>query len=154
MNLNKKKGFSLVEILIASVVFALIIGAMYTGLQAGQISWKTYGNNIVTLRDARNVLMIMAKELREAASGNPVVTTVPSSVTLVFTRPDVGVITYIWTVADNTISRQGTTIASNISSLSFDESADYITINLIATKETPGGQASNLTLKKKVALRN
>ena len=70
-NMNmKKKGFSLVELLIAMAVGLVIMAAVYGVMNTAQLSSASIGRKVLTQQDARTVLYLMAMEIR-MASYNP-----------------------------------------------------------------------------------
>lgn len=78
----KKNGFTLVELLIAIVLGALVMAAIYAVLISAQRTSAGIGRKVITQQDARAVLDFMAAEIR-MASFNPNLTigiwsTIPS----------------------------------------------------------------------------
>ena len=151
-------GISLVEMMVTVAIFAVLVGALYSGFSAGSISWRTYENNIATQREARQALLNMRRELREASGIS--ITQDSDSATISFTRTDVGGVTYSWSTTGgdaNKIIRQfggvDTVLANSISALSFTSDATSVTINITATKSSTGGQPGTFNLVEKVALR-
>ena len=65
-----KKGFTLVELLIAMVVGLIIVAAIYGMMNMGQQSSATVDRRVLTQQDVRAVLDLMAMEIR-MASFNP-----------------------------------------------------------------------------------
>ncbi|MDI6743226.1 MAG: prepilin-type N-terminal cleavage/methylation domain-containing protein [Smithella sp.] len=72
--MKKQKGFTLVELIIAMAVGALIMTALYASMNMAQRSSGSVGRKVVTQQDARAVLDIMAMEIR-MASYNPSMST-------------------------------------------------------------------------------
>ena len=70
MNMNKK-GFTLVEILIAASVGLIVMGAIYAAMNMGQRSSVAVERKIVAQQDARAALDIMATEIRMASYRKP-----------------------------------------------------------------------------------
>jgi prepilin-type N-terminal cleavage/methylation domain-containing protein len=66
----KKNGFTLIELIIAIVVAAIIMLGIYTSVNMAQRSSASVGRKVVTQQDARAVLDLMAMEIR-MASYNP-----------------------------------------------------------------------------------
>jgi prepilin-type N-terminal cleavage/methylation domain-containing protein len=70
-NINmKKKGFSLVELLVAMAVGLVIMAAVYGVMNTAQLSSASIGRKVLTQQDAQTVLYLMAMEIR-MASYNP-----------------------------------------------------------------------------------
>lgn len=68
--MNRKNGFTLIELIIAMGIGAIIMTAIYASMNMAQKSSASVGRKIVTQQDARSVLDIMAMEIR-MASLNP-----------------------------------------------------------------------------------
>lgn len=66
MNINKK-GFTLVEILIAASVGLIVMGAIYAAMNMGQRSSVAVERKVVAQQNARAALDIMATEIRMAS---------------------------------------------------------------------------------------
>jgi len=67
---NQEKGFTLIELMIALAVGALIMTAVYASMNMAQRSATSVGRKVVTQQDARTVLDVMSMEVR-MASYNP-----------------------------------------------------------------------------------
>lgn len=67
---STEKGFTLIELMIALGVGAIIMTAVYAAMNMAQRSAASVGRKVVTQQDARAVLDIMAMEIR-MASYNP-----------------------------------------------------------------------------------
>ncbi|MFA5321055.1 MAG: prepilin-type N-terminal cleavage/methylation domain-containing protein, partial [Smithella sp.] len=79
----RKNGFTLIELIIAMGIGALIMTALYASMNMAQKSSASVGRKVVTQQDARSVLGIMAMEIR-MASLNPsmsrtIWTTIPTA---------------------------------------------------------------------------
>lgn len=159
MNINNKKAISLVEILVATLIFTVILAGLYTAFATGNQSWNKYENNITLQRAARGALTSMSKELREAS--NITITQDSSSATISFNRPKISSsISYTWTTtgidANRIIRSDSTTtkvLGQNISALSFTDFTNAIEINITANKTQTAGPVSSFNLKEKVAIR-
>ena len=66
----RKNGFTLVEILIAMFVGALIMAAVYSLMTLTQKTSTSLDRKVITQQDTRTVLDLMAMEIR-MASFNP-----------------------------------------------------------------------------------
>jgi prepilin-type N-terminal cleavage/methylation domain-containing protein len=69
-DMNKKKGFTLVELLIALAVGMLLMAAVYGVVNMGQKSSTGIERRVISQKDVRGALDLMALELR-MASYNP-----------------------------------------------------------------------------------
>lgn len=70
----KKNGFTLIEIIIAMAIGAVIMTAIYASMNLAQKSSASVGRKVATQQDARLVLDLMSMEIR-MASYNPTRTT-------------------------------------------------------------------------------
>ncbi|MBU4589879.1 MAG: prepilin-type N-terminal cleavage/methylation domain-containing protein [Candidatus Omnitrophica bacterium] len=64
------KGLSLVELMIAMLIFSIILGAIYGVMAMGQSSYQTGEIQIVVQQEARKAMNKIVTELREASSVN------------------------------------------------------------------------------------
>lgn len=158
MNLRKKRAFTLVEILVAVSLFALMLGALYTAFVGGNATWQTYSGKATAQKDARGALFAMTKELREAS--NISVTQDANTATINFTNGDGNAASYSWNKTGTNAKRiiyQDTIktriIATDISALSFTNDSASVTITITSTKQMPRGQTGTFNLKEKIALR-
>jgi type IV pilus assembly protein PilW len=71
--LNKSRGFTLVELVMAIAVGLVLLAAVWTAVWSGQRSSVGIERKVSTNQDARNALEIMATEVR-MASFNPLAT--------------------------------------------------------------------------------
>ena len=69
MNLKRKDGFTLLEVLVASVVFILIIGITVSVLIVGKASWYMGAVHIELQQDLRRATDWMMDEFRHTGSG-------------------------------------------------------------------------------------
>ena len=68
--LNNKKGFTILEILVAIAIFTLIIVVVST-FQSNVIIYNKYSSDYMqSAQDARSILRIVIRELRSAKPGN------------------------------------------------------------------------------------
>ena len=67
---NSKKGFSLVEILVAMTIFALMVGGIYAALHASNDAWTTAQVESRLRDNLRVTLERISRELRESGSAN------------------------------------------------------------------------------------
>ena len=151
-------GFTLVEILISSVIFAMLVGALYSVFSVGNAAWVKYDCSIATQRQARQALSQMTKELREASSIS--ITQTTDNATISFYRSGVGSISYIWNATGTNAKRIlrsysaiPTIVAEDISALAFTDHSNAVTIELTSAKQAPTGGTLEFSLKEKVALR-
>ena len=160
MIMNNQKAMTLIETLVATAIFAAVLGGLYTALTVGNKSWNAYNDNLTVQREARNGLFSIVKEIREAQ--NILITKDSGHVTINFKRPSVGIVSYKWTDSGpeaHKIIRQNNSnsriLANNISALSFDYPRNNaIVVDITATQKPLIGEAVTFHLKEKVALRS
>ncbi len=70
-------GVTLVETMIATLIFTMIVGALYVVLNAGQASWETNKTKIELQQEARKAMDWMINDLRQ--SGNSSIVDVPAT---------------------------------------------------------------------------
>lgn len=63
-----RKGLTLIEILVAMFIFSIVLGALFTVLAAGRVSWNAGASQVDVQQEARKALDMMVKELRQTAS--------------------------------------------------------------------------------------
>lgn len=63
---RRKKGFTLVEILVAVTIFSIIITMLFTVFKVGLESWRRAESNLEIYQNARIALDMMSRELRAA----------------------------------------------------------------------------------------
>jgi len=64
------KAFTLIELMIAMVIFSIILGAIYSVLNMGRTSYYTGDAQIAVQQEARKAMDKMTREIREASSVN------------------------------------------------------------------------------------
>jgi hypothetical protein len=153
------KGLSLAELLVSVLLFMFIVAGLFTALLASNKSWQIYGATVRAQQEVRKAISWMSRDLRIAE--NLQITPGTGSLTLTFSQPGVGTVTYSWitTGADaKRILRQiaGRTlppwkVANNISAFSVSQSADDITVNVTATVAASRVQNSSFQLAHKMA---
>jgi len=149
-----KSAFTLTEILVVVAIIVVVIGLVHTSFLSGNMSGRVYETRITVQREARKALSNLVRELREASDVE--VTSGAGTTEINFSRTGFGAITYSWSdsgVNENQLLRNNEVVASYISTLSFDDNTDSVTINLTSTKTIPPDQEVNIVLKEKVALR-
>lgn len=161
MNIKTKQGFSLAESIISAAIMAIIMGGLLTTFVAGNRSWNTYMAAVNVQREVRKSIDIMTRDLR--AAENVLLTQDTNNVTLTFTHPSYGDITYTWTADEssadaNRIIRQAGTqsrvVAQNISAFVVTDSTTDVIIDITSAEGTSYGAANSLQLAKKIAKRS
>ncbi|MCK5557449.1 MAG: prepilin-type N-terminal cleavage/methylation domain-containing protein, partial [Candidatus Hydrogenedentes bacterium] len=62
--MSARKGFTLIEILVAMTIFSVVMTAVYAGFNTGVKVWKRGERDMQAFRDARVMLALMSRELR------------------------------------------------------------------------------------------
>lgn len=157
--LTNKKGISFVEIMVAGAIFAFMMGALCTVLNTSNTSWLRQNAAVITQREVRRALTYLAKDLRSASSTLSL-TQSASSVTLSFTTPTAGTVTYTWgtsgTTANRIIRQAGATstiVGNYITAFSITDNTSDIDINVTATSSNAQGSLGTYQLSKTVAKR-
>jgi len=66
---HHKDGFTLAELLVASTILAVLLGAVYTAFSSSVSIWKMGESNTHTYQDARTALDIVGRELQNMVPG-------------------------------------------------------------------------------------
>ncbi len=156
--IKNTSAMTLIEIMVALLIFSFVVNGVYTAFMVGNRSWLIQMNNVALQQEVRGALFFMAKELREANS--IFITKDSESITMNFRRPKIGVVSYAWSRSGtntNQIVRQNNSnikiLARDISSLSFTYLKNAVLIDITATKAPTVGAKNSFHLKEKVALR-
>ncbi|MFH1360811.1 MAG: hypothetical protein ABIJ41_07265 [Candidatus Omnitrophota bacterium] len=152
---NNNFGFSLVEVLFTVAIIIFVVSLLYSSFSTGNLSWQQYQCSTEVQRQARQALVTLARELREAENFS-IVTQDANNVEVNFSRDGYGAITFAWATSGaqaNQILRNDNVIAHDISALSFIDNTTSVTINVTASATPPNGNPISLNLKKKVTLR-
>ncbi|HDP16418.1 MAG TPA: prepilin-type N-terminal cleavage/methylation domain-containing protein, partial [Candidatus Omnitrophica bacterium] len=138
-----KKGFSLIELMIAVLIFSILLGATYSILSMSRASFQTGDIQLAVQQEVRKAMDKVAREIREASSVN-------LSTAYPFT---------IWgekikyEVADNQLLREvegqsPSVLANNVSGIEFTLfGGDIVYITLVSQKTTVFGRSLSATLK-------
>lgn len=158
--IKKHQGLSLAEILVSVTIFVVAVAVLYTGFAAGNMSWRTHENTILSQREVRKVLGRMSRDLRQAAVKPGGITQDANSARIDFSLSGQGSFYYEWdslsanpdqVIKGNASSSQ--VIATNISYLQFTLGTNTLLINITASASQAGGQQGSFSLKQKVSFR-
>ena len=154
MKVKTEGAFTLVEVLISTVISAVILGSIYMAIFLGQKAWDDYSNNILPKQEIRRGLISMVSELREAK--NPFIIGETHGIRINFERPLVGSVSYIWSDHGENAGKvirindgNQRVLARDITFLSFISLLDNEIIVSISA-----GKKQNYNLKEEVALRD
>jgi prepilin-type N-terminal cleavage/methylation domain-containing protein len=156
----RTRGFTLVETMMSVAIFVIMIAGISTTVVAGRSAWEVNQNSVNVQTQVRAALWNISKDLRQAGTSLSL-TQSATAVTIAFTHPVDGSVTYAWTqdavsgIGD--VTRQTTTktriIARNISELSLVNNGTDVVITATATGTSATRKADTMTLKEKVVMR-
>jgi prepilin-type N-terminal cleavage/methylation domain-containing protein len=152
--LMSEKGFTLVELLVSSLLFSIICGIVFLVFNTANSAGFANFDFIDLQQQARQAIDGMSIEIRQNPAANPInITDGCSKIT--FTDAGDSISYYL---NGSQIIREyplNTTIviANNISSLCFTSSGTTVLISLNATKNTRG-RSQTFSLQEKVMMRN
>lgn len=175
------KGFTLIETMIVLLIFSIILGAIFSTMTIGKLSWYSGDAQVEVQQETRKGLSRMSKELRQSRSS--VIQGVPPDGeyhnTIIFKIPEdidgdgdtidnsgniewSNDITYSLGGLNNrqllrTEEGESTVLANNIALLQFRRGSttqELLEINLMAEKRTIQGHIIQSTLSSQVELRN
>jgi prepilin-type N-terminal cleavage/methylation domain-containing protein len=150
------RGFSLLEVLIAVVIFSFILMGMYGVVTVANRNYSTDAALVDLGQQARQSMFWMTKDMREASSIS--IATIDSNYdSIVFNSTTESGIRYYCNSAQ--LIREypiNTTrvVANNISRLKFSRTGNILEIRLEAEKTLPSNDTFSFPLTEKVRLRN
>ena len=176
----KTKGFTLVEIMIASSIFMILLASVFAVMNAGKSSWFTGGTVVELRQEIAKAFMVMEKELRETCpnsnctnfeegdSGSSIGFKLPQDKdhdgTILDSLGDVEYSNNMTTYALNganqitkTISGKTTVLANNITSLQFNRpegSVNLLYVTITAQKKSPTGRTMQDSGEIVIKMRN
>ena len=179
---KKDSGFSLVEIMIAALIFSLLIGVLFTVLTIGKTSFQVGDARIELQQDLRRGMDLITEELPQSGSSqlwtiisgaevafptdgsphNTIIFKIPAGVTNGNIVWQTDKIQYFLGGNKQLRRKVGSVLdpkplANNIISLEFSRqssTSNIVEIALQSEKETAKGNIINLDLDFKVKLRN
>ncbi|GAH70515.1 unnamed protein product [marine sediment metagenome] len=110
---NNKKGFSLIEMMVALGILSLIIIGLVTFFAGGTRAWVTGQYQLEAQRNARLSMDRMVREIREA----DYIKYTSTSILIDFHTPFHGNISY--SLSDNDLKRDSNTVINNVLTLDF-----------------------------------
>jgi Tfp pilus assembly protein PilW len=161
MRPDTKKGVTLTEAMISTVLFTFLMTGLYASLEAGRLSFSTQSKSVTAQQEVRKAIDQLSRELRSVESAS--VSNSSSAASLSYTHPTEGTVSYTWTndTGDpnamrllRTNSTSSRIIAQNISAVSFTNNLDNYIINITASADADmGGPAESFQLIKKIGVR-
>lgn len=174
--LKSHGGYSLIEVLVTVLIFAVLAGAINMVLLVGESSWQTNKVQIGLLQEMRKAMNAMEDDLRQTTStaimDGPTAADGSTSTSITFYMPDgisgnaiawsADTTQYILGGADsNQLQRiegsETDVIAQNISQLELSRAAatpDIIEVSLSAQMDTVKGRTLTLEFAFEVQMRN
>jgi type II secretory pathway pseudopilin PulG len=150
-----QKGVTLVEMLLAVVIFMFMSAGLTAALLAGRSAWLVNENSSIVQQQARNALLMLAKDLRQA-SGVSIGTTA-HSLSLNFTHPADGAVSYAWDDTTQQIVRTDSAryrvAGNNISAFTVTDLGYGLNLSLTAARVSTNRKTDSLTLKHRVVYR-
>jgi len=95
MTIKSQQGYTYIEVMMTIAIFSVIMGALYTGLVAGEVSWDRYDDTTIAQREARKAMFYLSKDLRTAKLISFDEQTA-DKIKFSFHSPQDGSITYSW----------------------------------------------------------
>ncbi len=158
MNIKNEKAVTLIELMVATLIFSFLVAGIYAAFLAGNRSWSTHENNVALQRDARGALWVMVPDLREAKS--VVITQSSGNTAISFTTLTLGSVSYAWSNTGasanqiiRTVGSNTRILARNISAMAFTDLSSAILVDITSTRSDSLGKSANFNLKEKIAYR-
>lgn len=151
-----RKGFSLVEVMVVSALFTVICAAVYAVLLSGNKVWNFTEPRIMMQQEARNSLLRMSGDIRQA---NSVTTPEPGSTSSSCQITDSSGVSVTYSInADGELVRATgageSILAHNISAVGFTREASNPAVIKIEVTAEITGKGSPLVLSTRVKVRN
>jgi len=149
-NLINKKGFSLIEMMVVVVILGLIVLGLVTFFTGGARSWVAGQSQLEAQRNARQVMDIMVREIREGNSFT--ISTDKKSIKISYpTSFGKGPVTY--SLSSTTVNRDGSTVIKNVKTLEFTFT-DSSKVHILLEVDVDNDGKPDITLNTDVNLRN
>jgi prepilin-type N-terminal cleavage/methylation domain-containing protein len=150
-----RKGFSLIEMMVALGILSLLIIGSVTFFSGGTRAWVTGQYQLEAQRNARLAMDRMVKEIREGnnideINSNP--TTIKINYLASFGKNSV-----TYSLSDNTISRDGIPLINNVKTLNFtypDAPAPISKVHILLEVDVDKDDSPDIILNTDVNLRN
>ena len=161
MRLRENKGVTLVEMIMSTAIFTIIMAGMYGMLHVGNTSWAIQEASVSGQTQARRAMGWLSRDLRVASSLT--ITQEDDDVDISFTRgannytyawtPDAGEATRYQLIRTNVTDDESLIVARNITALSFTEAATDIKINMTLTTQSKQSESVDYNLVGNIARR-
>jgi prepilin-type N-terminal cleavage/methylation domain-containing protein len=155
MKKSFSRGVTLVEMMLAVVIFAFMSAGLTAALLAGRSAWQVNENSSIVQQQARNVIWVVARDLRQ--SDGLTITSDAHSLTFSFTHPTDGAVNYAWNDTTRQLVRTDSVkrriVGNNISAFSLTHLGYGVELSLTAMRVSSNIKAGTLSLKQKVVFR-
>ena len=151
---NNKKGFSLIEMMVALGILSLIIIGLVTFFSGGTRAWVTGQYQLEAQRNARLSMDRMVREIREGTSIDEIssTTTIKINYLASFGKNPV-----TYSFSGNTVSRDDIPLINNVKTLNFtypDASAPLSKVHILLEVDVDKDDYADITLNADINLRN
>jgi len=151
---NNKKGFSLIEMMVALGILSIIIIGLVTFFSGGTRAWVTGQYQLEAQRNARLSMDRMVREIREGTSIDEIssTTTIKINYLASFGKNPV-----TYSFSGNTVSRDDIPLINNVKTLNFtypDASAPLSKVHILLEVDVDKDDYADITLNADINLRN
>jgi len=152
---KNRKGFSLIEMMVALGILSLIIIGLVTFFSGGTRAWVTGQYQLEAQRNARLAMDRMVKEIRggkniiSGSDGDTIVVSIPDFDTAA--PDDYYEVTY--SLSDTTINRNGNPLINDVKTLNFTY-PDASKVHILLEVDVDNDESPDITLNTDVDLRN
>lgn len=145
-----RKGFSLIEMMVALGILSLIIIGLVTFFSGGTRAWVTGQYQLEAQRNARLAMDRMVREIREGTSIDEISsnTTIKINYLASFGKSPV-----TYSLSDTTINRNGNPLINDVKTLNFTYT-DASKVHILLEVDVDNDESPDITLNTDVDLRN
>jgi len=152
--IKNKKGFSLIEMMVALGILSLVIIGLVTFFSGGTRAWVTGQYQLEAQRNARLSMDRMVREIREGTSIDEIssTTTIKINYLASFGKSPV-----TYSFSGNTVSRDDIPLINNVKTLNFtypDASAPLSKVHILLEVDVDKDDYADITLNADINLRN
>jgi type II secretory pathway component PulJ len=150
------KAFTLLDTLIALVIFTFVIAAMYGVITTANISYNTDTTLMYLGQQARQVMFWLTKDMREASSVSITYIDDDSDLIVFDTIDEPGIQYYLdgnQVVKEYPLNTKRV-IGNNIARFKFSRAGKEIEVDLMADRELSSQTTLSFPLREKLRLRN
>lgn len=147
-----RKGFSLIEMMVALGILSLIIIGLVTFFSGGTRAWVTGQYQLEAQRNARLAMDRMVREIREGTSIDEISSNVTIKINYLASFGK-NPVTYSLPDSTSTINRNGTPLINDVKTLNFTY-PDASKVHILLEVDVDKDDAPDITLNTDVNLRN